>query len=251
MLIADRAEALTPPTFSSSAGGVSSRTAGSISDTEAFCTTGPTCGGYSASADSSSLNGGSVHATVTLSGVPLIPSIQNEFSASATADVFYGIMLGGVPGVTVPVYVSSYISALPASGYLSDQASLTVTSRIGGVPYSKTCYDGACSDSAPPFTSGPVSNGGSSGPAYLVSGQEYIVQLLASATGEYNGTVDAYVDPTFTVDSAFAGQFPFFGVPGVVTSGAPEPASWLMMLAGFGAVGFVLRAKKRTAASLA
>lgn len=252
MLLTSHAEALTPLSFYASAGGYSSTTSGPVTYAAALCPTGPACGSFSASAETSGASGGLVHATLTMTGVPLALAGVNGINTYSSADVNYGIMLAGTAGVTVPVYISSFLSALPVSGYLSNQATLTVKGvNNGGPSYSKTCYNGYCSDSAPPDAGGTVTGSGSSGPAYLLSGQEYIVHLSATAYAGYNGTADAFADPTFTIDPAFASQFQLLGVPGVVPSAVPEPANWLLMLVGFGTMGGVLRARKRMVSAAA
>jgi hypothetical protein len=167
-----------------------------------------------------------VQATVTLSGVPFLGgSDQTDFYTSATANVSYGIELLGASGVPVPITVVAALSAAPASGYLSDQASLTISSQVGDY-YSETCYDGACYDISPQ-------------PVVLVSGRDYLVRLQASAVALADGTAFAWVDPSFVIDPAYASQFTLVGVPG-----APEPASWAMLIGGFALAGAALRRRR-------
>jgi hypothetical protein len=216
---------LTPFTANEAAGTVSMTSAGSVSDANAFCPATSPCGGYSASASASGGAGGSVQATVTLSGVPFLGSAQNLFYTSAVANVSYGIELLGAPGVPVPITVIATLSAATASGYLSDQASLTISSQVGDY-YSETCYDGACYAISPQ-------------PVVLVSGRDYLVRLQASAVALADGTAFASVDPSFVVDPAYASQFSLVGVPG-----APEPASWALLIGGFALAGAALRRRR-------
>jgi hypothetical protein len=226
MSVAMPAHALTPFSANESAGSVSMIGSGSVSDANAFCPALSPCGGYSASASASGASGGSVQATVTLSGVPFLGGgAQNNFYTSAVANVTYGIELLGSPGVSVPIMVIATLSAATASGYLSDQASLKLSSQVGDY-YSETCYDGACYPISPQ-------------PVVLVSGRDYLVSLQASAVALADGTAFASVDPSFVIDPAYASQFTLVGVPGV-----PEPATWAMLIGGFGLVGAALRRRQ-------
>ena len=243
--LASHAEALTPLSVFASVSKGATSSPGNAGGTGAICLVGPPCGTYSSLAQASGVGGGAAYATVTLSGVPSGLAGQNGIPVNAQADVYYGIQLSGTAGVTVPVYISSLLSALSVSGYLSNQATLTVTSQVYGTAYTKTCYNGYCADSAPPFSGGTVTGGGSSGPAYLVSGYEYLVHLQATAFAGDNGTAEAFADPTYTVDPNFASRFQLIGVPGVVSSAVPEPAGWALMLAGFAIVGSVMRSRNQ------
>jgi hypothetical protein len=80
----------------------------------------------------------------------------------------------------------------------------------------------------------------------LVSGRDYLVRLQASAVALADGTAFASVDPSFIIDPAYASQFTLVGVPG-----APEPASWALLIGGFGLLGGVLRRRQGVSASRA
>lgn len=93
------------------------------------------------------------------------------------------------------------------------------------------------------------------------------VNLFARAgfvVGEYNqiagsGAVDAFIDPVFTIDPTFAASHP--GLSLVVSQNAgnspaasgavPEPATWALMLIGFGGVGALLRRRSLSAVNAA
>lgn len=53
------------------------------------------------------------------------------------------------------------------------------------------------------------------------------------------------VDNTFTVTAGAVTSFQFF------SDGVPEPATWAMMLAGFGGLGVAMRARRRQIAATA
>ena len=87
-------------------------------------------------------------------------------------------------------------------------------------------------------------------------------QLYVGMYTEANYTVldggpanaSATVDPTFTIDDPYwAARFKIVGIPTGApplppTGGVPEPASWVMMLAGFGLTGATIRRRRRTGA---
>lgn len=63
---------------------------------------------------------------------------------------------------------------------------------------------------------------------------------VSGVRGSFDGTV--IIDPTFTIDPAFLQQHPGYFLqfsPGIGDSatGVPEPATWTMMLVGFGGLG--------------
>ena len=74
------------------------------------------------------------------------------------------------------------------------------------------------------------------------------LQATASISGEVS--LHASIDPTFTVRGPFSIEASD-GFGGVTTipaaGGVPEPATWALMLAGFGAVGAGLRRPRRAA----
>ncbi len=55
-------------------------------------------------------------------------------------------------------------------------------------------------------------------------------------------TAEAFVDPVFTIDPAFAALYHLVGVPVEATGGGvPEPSTWVMMMLGFAGLGAALR----------
>jgi hypothetical protein len=82
-----------------------------------------------------------------------------------------------------------------------------------------------------------------------------MIQITAtsevSAEGGIEGSASAFVDPTIQFGPGFKTlDFTVTGGDGtqVATSFVPEPASWAMMIAGFGAIGGALRRRTRTSA---
>ena len=208
-----------------------------------FCAT-PSCGGVNIMSDTGPAGGGFARASVALLGV-FTPSPAT--SSSVEAITSYGIEVLGAFGTEVPVTIASTIYATATdTEYSGATGSITVTNRQGRAVYSKNCYssDGSCSDFASggtmfPSYGGRVGNAGFSGPAVLLAGYQYDVTLDASASTEV-ATAQASVDPTFTIDPAYAANFQLIGVPSAAAA-VPEPISWSMMIAGLGAVGMMMR----------
>ncbi len=86
---------------------------------------------------------------------------------------------------------------------------------------------------------------------YLKPGDLYQLNLQAETSiySSYFGADDvltssATIDPTFTIQGGFASDYHFVGLPASAIGGAaavPEPASWAMMIGGFGLVGGAMR----------
>ena len=81
-----------------------------------------------------------------------------------------------------------------------------------------------------------------------------VMEHTSGGSGGSNSSASAYVDPRIYIDPAYLAAHPGATLeisPGVgnigPTATVPEPASWLMMIAGLGAVGGVVR-RRRTAA---
>jgi hypothetical protein len=76
----------------------------------------------------------------------------------------------------------------------------------------------------------------------LVQNSLYCVQIQsacgASGTGEVINTFDGVGQTQFTAQSTFV---PLFTLASTETSAVPEPATWTMMLLGFGALGLSIR----------
>lgn len=162
------------------------------------------------------LNGGAV---ATLSGGGVLVSDQ-PFADIPAGGVFGGSFLAAGPTVgntatltfTVPV---SYLSFLWGSPDLYN--ALSITTNLGATVN---------------FDAGgmgfPVTNGDQSFSQYVeFSGTGG--HLISSATFTNNPVINAFETANFAV-----------------TAAVPEPATWAMMLIGFGAMGLTVRRRRRT-----
>lgn len=92
---------------------------------------------------------------------------------------------------------------------------------------------------------------------FQVRGGRTVQVVQRASTFAINGvTASAYADPFFTIDPASLVLFPnarlVFSqfIENAPISGVPEPATWALMIAGFGAVGVAMR-RRRTSVAFA
>ena len=138
----------------------------------------------------------------------------------------------GAVGSPTAAFTNTFTFGAAGSAFLVNLAGYTLanatlsTSALGGnnIDFTSAVLNGTA------FTLSPtgVFEFGSAGP----------VSLLAINTLTINGIN--------TGDSAYAGTLTFAAVPSV-----PEPATWGMMLLGFGVMGVSLRRRRRSLPSLA
>lgn len=166
------------------------------------------------------LNGGAI---ATLTGGDVLASDQ-PFADIPAGGVFGSAFLAAGPTVGQPAILTftapvSYLSFLWGSP--DTYNALTITTNLGAIVN---------------FTAGgmgfPVTNGDQSFSQYVqFSGTGG--HLISSATFNNVPTTDAFETANFAV-----------------TAAVPEPATWAMMLIGFGAVGATMRRRRRTASRL-
>jgi hypothetical protein len=80
----------------------------------------------------------------------------------------------------------------------------------------------------------------------FVANTIYQVSLQVEAT---NGG-SAYIDPTFTIDPAYASNYSLTFSAGIA-SGVPEQSTWAMMILGFAGIGFMAYRRKSKPAMMA
>lgn len=166
------------------------------------------------------LNGGAI---ATLSGGDVLASDQ-PFADIPAGSVFGGTFLAAGPTVGQPAILTftapvSYLSFLWGSP--DTYNALTITTNLGAILNFTASGMGF-----------PVTNGNQSFSQYVqFSGTGG--HLISSATFNNVPTTDAFESANFSV-----------------TAAVPEPATWAMMLIGFGAVGATMRRRRRTASPL-
>jgi hypothetical protein len=98
---------------------------------------------------------------------------------------------------------------------------------------------------------------------YLQTGHVYSLELVAQASVDMryiaaeggSAFANASVDPTFTIQDGFAQRYHFVGLPESAIgspsgSAVPEPASWAMMVGGFGLIGSAMRGRRGVGAGV-
>ena len=187
--------------------------------------------GASATSVSGSAAGGSVDATATSA---------SGSSAGASTELVYTVDLVGPAGVYVPVHVtaSGFVEglALGATPGMSAAASIAINFNnptsyqlLGGVTLDRT---GARMS----FVIDEI--------VMLYAGRsiDVVMDASAGANGIYGDPsfAHAFVDPTFTIDPAYASLYRLEGIPGAVAvdppppSGVPEPGTVALFFTGLG-----------------
>jgi hypothetical protein len=194
--------------------------------------------GFSVGASANDNDGGTAYVGLSYTAQGLVPASEYIREMYANAGVEYQFMLSGAPSAA-PISVS-----MLARGSASEGASARVSlSGIGANVTYNTAVGVASSFSELAYFD-------------FVPNQIYRVSLYAQ-TSFYNFgylpegaqvTQSAFADPIFTILGDAADSYSFVGLPAsaignaLPPSGAvPEPATWAMMLAGFGVIGAQMR----------
>ena len=142
-----------------------------------------------------------------------------------------------------------------SSGLATSLGFYTPTTLIGGGE-TVALYDSVGTLLVSTFVAVPVYNAGqyyfqSIAPILLVAGQQYTVVNFVGQNAWAYGPVsatgatfnyDSYnYGPTLAYTTSTNGSGPAYLGPNLTISAVPEPATWAMMLAGFGMIGFGLR----------
>jgi hypothetical protein len=133
------------------------------------------------------------------------------------------------------------LDGAPAISLTSAPAGFTLTSGAGtianapftGFDFGLNCGDPACGAGGSSSFTGPLN--------FTVSGTGLTLSMLGTAD-TFNGNVVRFAADTIAVGGA-TGTIGG-GVPGIV----PEPATWAMLILGFGMVGAGMRMRRRSAA---
>ena len=202
---------------------------------------------------------GFAEATATVSGAVLLTGFaransgQTNDGASTFAEVAYQIAVTGSPGIAVPV---DYLANLSAAGSYSAGPftsffgyaafAITPTAQLG-TEYSaclENGYTGLGCDTPTLMITGTT---------YLRAGDVASISEVVQTTAVDGATASARADPYFFIDPIFLADNPGYSLEiseGVanapIAAGIPEPASWAMMLIGFGGLGATLRSRRRS-----
>ena len=153
--------------------------------------------------------------------------------------------------------------ALLAEDFVSEMGAGTVTVTLSvdgytnqGTSFGYAVFDRQCATSSnPSFAACGVATPNAPFPAIqpfqMTENTVYTVELQVYALGGWNqatgpGGATGDIDPIISIDpsSADAGGGLFFSA-GVGNGAVPEPSTWVMMLAGFAALGFAYRVRRR------
>lgn len=172
------------------------------------------------------------------------------FGLSGTAELFTGSVDGVSAAPAVPSSASVYDGSTGRDGtqYLSIQGGQTATLTIGGAGLSELSFYVGSLDTYNTLsfhyadgTAGPAINGQTVADMTVVN-QANGNQQSSNTNGRLTLTFDKPIDSVTLGSNQNA--FEISEVAGI--SGAvPEPASWALLIVGFGATGAVLRAQRR------
>lgn len=149
---------------------------------------------------------------------------------------FAGKPTGGFFGKAATDY--SFLSDFDNGRPANDASCLLATKGFGAAPTAQFCNLGR--------GAGEVSSaGGDSGGPQFIDGKIASVTSYGLSFGTAFGDIDGKLNNTF---GEFNGFVPTY-IHAAFIAGVPEPASWAMMLAGFGFVGAVARRRRVTVAA--
>jgi hypothetical protein len=171
-------------------------------------------------------------------------------AAIGVAAVQYYFDINGPSSVAVPLLIRGG-GSLSASG--DGDASVSYSffqGDSGGAVYTNECNTGSLSPFCGSFTYSDQRS--------LLSGDGTTAGMIGSIQiranfGASNGSASAMIDPMIVIDPTFADAnlYTITFSDGVTNGGGqrsvPEPATWAMMIAGFGLVGFALRRHRKVA----
>jgi PEP-CTERM motif len=219
---------------------------------------GATATDWQVGANATAVHGGTAESNIQAGPMPTVSGVGFAEQLKSTTEVIYKISLGGTASdAFVPVTIGA--DGTVAWSQNGDVEATFDFEGSSGDLISKFIDENAAGQSRlagqTSFSVNQVVD--------LVPGQTYTVVLTTFAESDLNefqskpdGTVpfgedSAVVDPTFTVDPAFASRWTIEGVP-VDTSGVggvPEPATWTLLIAGFGLAGAGLRRRRAPTAT--
>ncbi len=161
---------------------------------------------------------------------------------------YYFVLLAGTPG-SVHVLIDTSTTASGYGSYFAE-SEVDLNAKDGSLnavlAYSHACNAvGFCNPNANHYL------GGGNLPYLIQANKIYGITLLVDGhTTNADSGFSAFADPIIKLDPAFAAPSgaTFSFSPNLPVIAAPEPASWAMMLVGFGGLGAMTRSRRRMAA---
>lgn len=188
-----------------------------------------------------------------------------SYSGYSPAQEFTATATGSVSSITLYLYNGLNTAPLTVSLWTTNAANTAFNTEIGSWTFNSQLDPGALNTQTVNVSAGPL----------LTTGVLYGIELAADSTAQApnwlanaNVTVPQYsvcnvafycTDPngqTPTANSAYftgkpaSGPQALFVISGLSVAGVAEPATWAMMLAGFGGIGAMIR-RRRTAVAFA
>jgi hypothetical protein len=189
--------------------------------------------GYGARSD----QGGSVGSDL---GTGRLRQGLNRYDTRLGDPVFQGVLtapfFGGTTATTAHSYIADFDDGLSAN----DATCLLVTEGFGGPASPKYCNTGVGAREV-------STAGGDSGGPEFVNGQIASVTSYGLTFGKSFGDIDNSLNNTFGEFNGFVSTRYNSGYIDSIAD-IPEPATWAMMVAGFGLVGAVTRRRNAVAA---
>jgi hypothetical protein len=204
------------------------------------------------------INGGTVYAGASLPGMDPFSTLNLEY-ANGYGYLSYNLWIDGPdPDALVPVRMMGAGSVWANNSQATGEAWLRFGEVGLGLPFTQWSAIGQGNNDTGVFQ--PVAAFEVDQVFFMKPSSTYYIEMYAGAGVQavvFNGaTARASVDPTFTIQGDFALNYRVMGVPGGAVVNppgggvVPEPATWAMMVAGFGLLGGTLR-RRKFAASLA
>lgn len=171
------------------------------------------------------------------SGFVRATSFSGLATASATIDYTIRLVGPGASVVPVGIFANGYADGV---GYYNARSSITVTQGTDIM-----ARGGAGSPRQAPVYANGRFEFVIDQTLLLEPNVDYRVFMTAMASSgtlgvRFGSFAEAYVDPVFTIDPAFAPLYTLTGVPAV-----PEPSTWALMLAGAGLLALATRRRRR------